>query len=197
MATDSSILAWRIPWTGEPGWPLSMGSHRVGDDWSNLAAAAAMVKNPSATAGDIRDVSSIPGSGRSPGGGHGNPLQYSCLGNPMDGGSWQTTVHGVAKSRTQLKKQHSTAQQSRKTVLCSHKTQESPSARLWLLKLWHFPFRELKRCRAENDVCLVGSLWEHHALTYEESHKKKGLGHWEKQQPATPPPILVEKKPDL
>ena len=45
-----------------------------------------------------------PGLGRSPGGGHGNPLQCSCLENPMDGGTWQATVHGVTKSRTQLKR---------------------------------------------------------------------------------------------
>ena len=48
------------------------------------------------------DVGSIPGSGRFPGGGHANPLQYSCLGNPMDRGAWRAAVHGVAKSRTQL-----------------------------------------------------------------------------------------------
>ena len=59
-------------------------------------------KNPPANAGDIRDVAWIPGSGRSPGGGHGNPLQYSCLGNPMDRGALWTTVHGVAKSHTWL-----------------------------------------------------------------------------------------------
>ena len=47
---------------------------------------------------------SIPGSGRSPGGGHSNPLQYSCLENPMDRGAWWATVHGVAKSRTRLKR---------------------------------------------------------------------------------------------
>ena len=47
-------------------------------------------------------MSSIPGSGRSPGGGHGNPLQYSCLKNPMDRGAWQATVHGVPKSQTRL-----------------------------------------------------------------------------------------------
>ena len=62
-----------------------------------------MVKNPSANAADIRDVGSIPGSRRSPRGGHGNPLQYSCLGNPMDRGAWWATVHKAAKSRTQLK----------------------------------------------------------------------------------------------
>ena len=48
------------------------------------------------------DLSSIPGSGRSPGEGNGNPLQYSRLENPMDGGAWRATVHGVAKSQTQL-----------------------------------------------------------------------------------------------
>ena len=48
------------------------------------------------------DLGSIPGPGRSPGEGNGNPLQYSCLENPMDGEAWQTTVHGVAKSWTQL-----------------------------------------------------------------------------------------------
>ena len=59
-----------------------------------------VVKNPSASAGDVRDVGSIPGLGRFPGRGHGNPLQYSCLENPMDKGAWQATVHRVAKSQT-------------------------------------------------------------------------------------------------
>ena len=61
------------------------------------------VKNPSANAGDMRDLGSIPGSGRSPGGGNGNLLQYSCLKNPMDRENWQATVHRVAKNQTQLK----------------------------------------------------------------------------------------------
>ena len=61
-----------------------------------------VVKNLPANAGVIRDTGSIPELGRSPGGGHGNPLQYSCLENPMDRGAWHTTVHGVAESRTQL-----------------------------------------------------------------------------------------------
>ena len=59
-----------------------------------------VVKNPPANAGDIRDAGSIPGSERSLGGGHGNPLQYSCLENPMDRGACQATVHGVAESDT-------------------------------------------------------------------------------------------------
>ena len=57
-----------------------------------------MVKNLPANAGDIRDPGSIPGLGRSPGGGHGNPLQYSCLENPMDRGAWQATVCRVTES---------------------------------------------------------------------------------------------------
>ena len=57
-----------------------------------------MVKSPSADAGDMRDEGLIPGLGRFPGGGHCNPLQYSCLQNPMDGGTWRATVHRVAKS---------------------------------------------------------------------------------------------------
>ena len=59
-----------------------------------------MGKNPPANTGDARDAGSIPRSGRSPGGGHGNPLQYSCLENSMDRGAWQAIVHGVTKSRT-------------------------------------------------------------------------------------------------
>ena len=62
-----------------------------------------MVKNPSANAGDIRDMGSIPGLGRSPGGGNGNPLQYSCLENPMDRGVWWTMVHMVEMGWTRLK----------------------------------------------------------------------------------------------
>ena len=60
------------------------------------------VKNLPANEEDVRDVCLIPGSGRSPGGGNGNPLQYSCLKNPRDGGAWQAIVPGVAKSWTQL-----------------------------------------------------------------------------------------------
>ena len=62
-----------------------------------------VVKNLSANAGDLRDADLISGSGRSPGGGHGNPLQYSCLENPMDREAWWATVYGAAKSQTQLK----------------------------------------------------------------------------------------------
>ena len=67
-----------------------------------LYTGGSVVKNSSANAGDTRDMGSIPGLGRSLGGGNGYPLQYSCLGNTMDRGVWQATVHRVAKSRTGL-----------------------------------------------------------------------------------------------
>ena len=62
-----------------------------------------VAKNWPANAGDIRDMGSVPGLGRLPGGGHDNLLQYSCLENPMDRGAWWATVHRVAKSWTPLK----------------------------------------------------------------------------------------------
>ena len=62
-----------------------------------------MVKSMPVNAGDKRDRGSIPGLVRSPGGGNGNLLQYSCLGNPVDRGAWWATVHGVTKSRTRQK----------------------------------------------------------------------------------------------
>ena len=72
-------------------WSFQMNGSQVG-----------LPRNSPANA-DIRDVGSIPGSGRSPGGEHGKPLQYSCLENPVDRGAWRATVHGVAKSETRLK----------------------------------------------------------------------------------------------
>ena len=60
---------------------------------------ALVVKNLPANAGDLRDVGSIPGKGRSSGGGNGNPLQYSCLENPMDRGAWWAIVHGSQRVR--------------------------------------------------------------------------------------------------
>ena len=78
MAPHTSTLAWKIPWTEEPGRLQSMGSHRVRHDYSDLAAAVAA------------------------GQGNGTPHQYSCLENPMDRGTWWATVHGVAKSRARL-----------------------------------------------------------------------------------------------
>ena len=71
-----------------------------------LFQVALVVKNPPASTGDIGDLSLIPVLGRSLGGGHGNPLQYSCLGNPMDRGAWWTIVHGVTESNTTEETQH-------------------------------------------------------------------------------------------
>ena len=74
-------------------WILNIGASQV----------ALVIKNLPADAGNVRDVGSVPGLGRSPGGAHGNPLQYSCLENPMGRGAFLATVHGVTKSQTQLK----------------------------------------------------------------------------------------------
>ena len=102
MATHSSILAWEIPWIDEIGGLQSMGLQRVRHDWNDLACiythiwafqVVLVVKNSPANAGDRRDQGLIPGSGRSPGGGHSNPLQYSCLEKPVDRGAWQAAVH--------------------------------------------------------------------------------------------------------
>ena len=105
-----TFMHWRRKWQPTPvflpgesqgRWRLGglppVGLHRVGHDWSDLAAEAAagasqvalVVKNPPANAGDRRDTGSVPGSGRSPGGGHGNPLQYSCLENSITREAWQ------------------------------------------------------------------------------------------------------------
>ena len=69
---------------------------------SGASQVVLVVKNLPANAGDARDMGLIPGSGRFPGKGHGNPLQYFCLENPMDRGAWKATVHRVAKSWTRL-----------------------------------------------------------------------------------------------
>ena len=74
MAPHSSTLAWKIPWMEEPGGLWSMGSHRVGHDWATSLSCT--------------------------GEGNGNPLQCSCLENPMDGGAWWAAVYGVAQSQT-------------------------------------------------------------------------------------------------
>ena len=72
--------------------------YNVIDDRTSLLSQ--LVKTPPANAGDIREACSIPGPGRSPGGGHGNPLHYSCLDNLMNRGAWRAAVHGVAQSWT-------------------------------------------------------------------------------------------------
>ena len=95
MAPHCSVPAWRIPGTREPGGLPSMGSHRVGHDWSNLAAAAVFSVHCYAR------ISFWFGSYYF-GEGNGTPLQYPCLENPMDGGAWWAAVHGVARSQTRL-----------------------------------------------------------------------------------------------
>ena len=132
MATHSSVLAWRIPGTGESGGLPSLGSHRVGHDWSDLTAAAAQPSisarrkqwhpTPVLLPGKSHGWRSLVGCspwGREEsdmterlhfhfslsciGEGNGNPLQCSCLENPRDGGAWWAAVYGVAQSRTRLK----------------------------------------------------------------------------------------------
>ena len=104
MAAHSSILAWRIPGTEEHGGLPSMGSHRVGHNWSDLAAAAAKAcgglpkwlsgRESTCNAGES---GLIPGSGRYPREENDNPLQYSCLEYSVDRGAWWAIVYGVTK----------------------------------------------------------------------------------------------------
>ena len=88
--------------------------------WASLGAL--VVKNRPANAGDRRDSGSIPGSGRFPGGGHGNPLQYSCLENPLDRGAWRATVHGVAQSGTPPKRLRTHAHGALNCCMCFPKS---------------------------------------------------------------------------
>ena len=94
---SSSAIPSRL---GNPG-AVYVAVHSLGHlDLLWVSQVALVVKNPPATAGDVGDLGSIPGLGRSPGGGHGDPLQYSCLENPMDRGVWWAIVYRVAKSQT-------------------------------------------------------------------------------------------------
>ena len=85
-----------------------------------------VVKNLPANTGDVRDMGSIPGLGRSPGGGYGNPLQYSCLENPMDWGAWQATVHGSQRVRHDWS-----------DLACMHAQRKlTAQGRQWSVQLW-------------------------------------------------------------
>ena len=109
MATHSIILAWEFPRTAEPEmgtlvqmiyWRSTLRNEGRRLSISLGFLGSSVVKKPPAKAGD---TSSIPRLGRSSGEANGNPLQYSCLGNPMDRRAWQVTVHGVEKKgRTRL-----------------------------------------------------------------------------------------------
>ena len=117
LLSPSSVLAgcgrenWQLPW--DRRFCLTMSTRLCGREWRNVFAVpssgsgtsqvALVVKNPPANAGDTGDLSSIPGLGRSPRGGYGNPVQYSCLENPMDRGAWWVKVHRITKHRTQRK----------------------------------------------------------------------------------------------
>ena len=83
------------------GQSLTIASRMHNHVWK-CSLVALVVKNPFTNAGDLRDLGSIPGWGRSHGGGHGSSLQYSCLENPMDRGAWWATIYRVSKSRTRL-----------------------------------------------------------------------------------------------
>ena len=115
QASALLCLLWRIPFFTISGCRnpshLSKFSFNAAS-WGQLLSGPSKVegfpggaggKEPAANEGDKSDMGSIPGWGRSPGGGHGNPLQHSCLENPMERGAWRATVHGVAKSQTRLK----------------------------------------------------------------------------------------------
>ena len=105
MATHSSILAWRIPWTEEPAGLKSMRSQRVRHDWATRHNTASDASSKESACqilytGDAEDMGLIPGSGRSPGIGTGNSLQYSCLEYYTDGKAWWATVYGDTKGQT-------------------------------------------------------------------------------------------------
>ena len=91
----TGIFIFLLPENKQPAAKLSLSEYILGASQMVL-----VLKNLSANAGDIRDVSLIPGLGRSPGGGHSNPLQFSCLENLMDRGDWRATVCRVAQSQT-------------------------------------------------------------------------------------------------
>ena len=166
--TQGQSLSWKIPWRSE--WKPTLvflpgKSHRqrslVGyrpwgckesDTTEGLTLSlpqykrgfpgGSVVKNLPANAGD---TDSIPGSGRSPGEGNGNPLQYSCLGNPIDRGAWWAMDHGVAKSQTRLSDWARTEKESSFTMLCylqafSPVTQSSYIYAFYFFRFFFFTF---------------------------------------------------------
>ena len=109
MATHSSVLSWRTPGTAEPGGVTQSRTRleRLSSSSSsliklNLTFKEGLPRGSAANVGETRDSGSVPGSGRAPGEGNGNPLQCSCLENSMGRGAWRATGHSVAKSWTRL-----------------------------------------------------------------------------------------------
>ena len=94
---NSRVWIWKIMYRSVSGYGIALTKPGV------TSGKKKKKKNLPANAGDIRDTGSVPGSGRSPGEGNGNPLQHSCLGNPTDRGAWWTTARRIAKSQTRLK----------------------------------------------------------------------------------------------
>ena len=100
-------IRWRGRWEGGSGWGTHVTPWLIHVNvWPNPLQCCEVISLQLIKINEKkkkkRDVGSIPGSGRSPGEGNGNPLQYPCLGNPMDRGAWWATIHGAAKSRTRL-----------------------------------------------------------------------------------------------
>ena len=114
-----------------------------------------VVKNLPATAGDIRDTGPILGSGRSPGGGNGNPLQYSCLGNPVDRGSWRAPVDKVIKSQTRLKRLQTHVQHQVNAFPFVTKTYTTFESEL-LNRLWGLAptSADLVHLREDREICI-------------------------------------------
>ena len=124
--------------------------------------------NPPAHAGDVRDTGLISGSGGSPGGEHGNPLQYSCLKNPMDTGTWLATAHGVAKSRTRLKRLSTHTCHSSVSSSLLHLQPPYFQIKKWIiyiLRYWglgleHYLLRELKSTHSSQTERNISTLYK-------------------------------------
>ena len=163
----SPALVSRFFTTEKPGeTPVSL-TFILGLAYCWTSQVALVVNNLPVNAGDKRDSGSIPGLGRSPGGGHGNPLQYSCLENPMDRGAWWATVHGVAKIQTWLKQlsMHTCKLRAASLSVAIHSDRASSDCALPLCKIEpplcrtaQTPDEEICLCALmpPQELCLVG-----------------------------------------
>ena len=147
--------------------------------FSGASQVVLMIKNPPANAGDLRDTGSIPGSGRSPGGGNSNPLQCSCLENPMDRGAWRATVLRIANNQTWLKGlSTSTRGHTECYLVC---TMRWSDIRV-LLEEWPWPEESIPShpsypCpeQAVAFQALMGSAWLHHGTFRPEMSPANGM----------------------